>query len=109
MPPLRSRILILGLLTLGLLTASSIAAQSGAPNKVRRGTALLDAGDLQGAEALFREALEAQPQRPYRIWHLLGRVELLRRDSEKAKGLFDRALQLAPRFGTRNRGPGRSG
>jgi tetratricopeptide (TPR) repeat protein len=104
MSPLRSRLLTpklltLGLLTLGLLAASSVAAQPGAPDRVRRGTALLDAGDLQGAESLFREALEAQPQRPYRVWHLLGRVELLRRDGEKAKGLFDRALQLAPRFG----------
>jgi len=87
------------ILTLGLLTASSIAAQPGAQDKVRRGTTLLDAGDLQGAEALFREALEVQPRRPYRVWYLLGRVELLRRDGGKAKESFDQALLLAPRFG----------
>jgi tetratricopeptide (TPR) repeat protein len=87
------------ILTLGLLTASSLAAQSGAPDKVRRGAELLDAGDLQGAEALFREVLEVEPRRPYRVWHLLGRVELLRRDGEKAKESFDQALLLAPRFG----------
>ena len=94
MSPLRPWIL-----TLGLLTASSVAGQPGAPDKIRRGTVLLDAGDLQGAEALFREALEAQPRRVYRVWHLLGQVELLRRDGDKAKESFDRALLLAPRFG----------
>ena len=65
------------ILTLGLLTASSVAAQTGSvPDKVRRGMVLLEAGDLQSAEALLREVLEAQPRRPYRVWHLLGRVEL---------------------------------
>ncbi len=98
------------ILTLALLTASSVAAQPGAvppggsrgedtADKVRRGVVLLEAGELQSAEALLREALEAQPRRPYRVWHLLGRLELRRRDGGKARESFDRALLLAPRFG----------
>ncbi len=117
MSPLRPWILTLGL-TLGV---SSIAAQPGSvplggsrggdtvPSggsrggdtaaKVRRGMALLEAGDLESAEAMLREALEGQPRRPFRVWHLLGRLELLRRDGARARESFDRALLLAPRFG----------
>ncbi|MCP3958872.1 MAG: tetratricopeptide repeat protein [bacterium] len=110
MSPRLPWILGLGLLALDLLNASPIVAQPGSvplggskggdtADKVRRGVMLLEAGDLETAEALFREALEAQPRRPYRVWHLLGRLELLRRDGGKARESFDRALLLAPRFG----------
>ncbi len=69
------------------------------PRILTRGMVLLEAGDLESAEALLREVLELQPRRPYRVWHLLGRLELRRRDGARARESFDRALLLAPRFG----------
>ncbi len=62
---------------------------------VAQGNALEDAGDLAGAEALYRQAVAAAPGHPR--GHLnLGIVLMARGDSAGAEAAFERVLRIDP-------------
>jgi tetratricopeptide (TPR) repeat protein len=62
---------------------------------LRRATERLKAGDLQGAEALCRKAVEARPADP-RAWGLLARTLVAQGRSEEGAACLGRQVALAP-------------
>ena len=73
------------------VTAVSDAAQS----ELEKGLALLQQGNLAGAEAVYRTLLHRQPDSPDAL-HFLGVVQAQRQNLAEAAELMDRALALNP-------------
>lgn len=73
------------------VTAVSDAAQS----ELEKGLALLQQGNLAGAEAIYRTLLQRQPDSSDAL-HFLGVVQAQRQNFAEAAELMDRALALDP-------------
>jgi tetratricopeptide (TPR) repeat protein len=66
--------------------------------RMQLGRLALARGELAAAARHLEIAVEADAQRPYLAWHLLGRVRLAEGRGEEALVCFERSLALAPGF-----------
>ena len=63
----------------------------------RRGIESLDGGDLEGAEALFKEGLELDPTNPS-LRHRLGTALFLKGDERGALAQFEEVVRSSPEY-----------